>query len=100
MPAIRSSVSTRGPSYTPLTWPASSMALGSSRAATTPMQEELEGTTIHGVVGFNFQGTLVYLTYAQVGGLSVDQVEDFFRSLPHVKEWVLGKEFHQDGGKP
>ena len=99
MPAIRNSL-TATPSATPLSWPASSVARQSTSLGTPVPEAPLEGVTEHGVIGFRFQGMFAFLTYAQVGGLGVEQVEDFFRSLPNIKEWVLGKEYHQDGGKP
>ena len=111
MPAIRSSVtpahtelsfpaSSRGPSTRPTTIPWSTTPAPHRATPTTDPSDELEGITIHGTIGgFRFQGVQVFLTYPQVGGLAVNQVEDFFRSLPNIKNWVLGKEYHEDGGK-
>ena len=98
MPAIRSS-SSIAPTGTPLSWPATSVARASTSLGTPAPEAPLEGVTVHGIIGFRFQGMWAFLTYPQVGGLGRDQVEDFFRALPHIKSWVLGKEYHENGGK-
>lgn len=47
---------------------------------------------------FRFSARKVALTYAQVGDLSYEEVEDFFCNTLGAEAWLIGREKHGDGG--
>ena len=99
MSSIRSSA-TPARSASLLSWPASSVAPEERPARRRVTEEELaESTVTLNARGWRIQSVQVFLTYAQAGDLSKDDLEDFFRSLPNIKHWIVGRELHGDGGE-